>query len=116
MTSVRAPVVTETTLLNTVVDMCQVFGLLVHHCRPARTAQGWRTPIQGDAGFPDLIIAGPGGTLYRELKDARGRLSPDQRLWLDRLQQAGANADLWRPSDLASGRIETELRALRGRP
>lgn len=67
------------------------------------------------AGFPDWVIVGPGGILYRELKSQKGRLSAEQRVWLEALRTAGADADVWRPEDWMSGRIQRELTALAGR-
>jgi len=58
----------------------------------------WATPIQGHAGFPDLVLVG-GRVLYRELKSMRGRTSDAQSAWLASLRAAGADACVWRPSD-----------------
>ena len=43
---------------------CDRLGLLWHHCAQPRRCRG---PI----GFPDLVIAGPGGLLLAELKRRR---------------------------------------------
>lgn len=94
-------------------DLCKLLGLYVHHCRPAKTDKGWRTAIQGDAGFVDLVICGQADVLFRELKSATGKPSTAQAAWIGRLHTAGANVDIWRPGDLAIGRIERELRAVR---
>lgn len=108
----------EDDLLNAVVDLTRLLGVLTHHCRPART-QGqdgqdrWVTPIKGDKGFPDLVLAGTRGVLYRELKAERGRLSEEQNTWIARLRRTGADAAVWRPSDLASGRVQRELQEIR---
>jgi hypothetical protein len=40
-----------------VVGYARLRGWLVNHARPATTAGGWRTPVQGDPGFPDLALA-----------------------------------------------------------
>jgi hypothetical protein len=104
----------EADLLGAVMEMAALHGLRVHHCRPALTRSGqWRTPIQGDAGFVDLVLVGDGGVLFRELKSTQGVLSDEQRVWLNTLAQAGQNAGVWRPADLRSGRILAELRAIR---
>jgi hypothetical protein len=102
----------ESEFLVAVLELCRLRGVLAHHCRPARMVTGWRTPISGDVGFPDLVIAGRRGVLLRELKTAVGRLSEPQCQWIDRLGDAGSDVDVWRPSDLASGRIDRELRAV----
>jgi hypothetical protein len=60
-------------------------------------------------GFPDLMIVGPGGILYRELKTEYGKLSSMQITWRDRLASSRQDWDTWLPSDLASGRIKREL-------
>jgi hypothetical protein len=63
------------------------------------------------AGFPDWTFAGPGGVLFAELKNQARKPTPAQEAWLDIL--AGGPpllpAELWRPSDLVSGRIGRTL-------
>lgn len=105
----------EDDLLRTVLDMAKLFGLRTAHFRPAQSKSGnWITAVAGGGkGYPDLTIVGPSGVMFRELKSATGVLSPDQRFWLYALSEAGADAGVWRPADLKSGRIERELRALR---
>lgn len=111
---------TEDDLLTAVIDLAHLFGLTVAHFRPARVVdrrtgrETWRTPVQADGkGYPDLTIVGPGGVLFRELKSATGTLSPEQRIWIYKLDEADADIGTWRPEDLRSGRIERELRTLR---
>ncbi len=60
-------------------------------------------------GWPDWSIRGARGVIFRELKSQRGRVEPDQQAWLDAL-----GGDVWRPSDLLSGKIAAELVALAG--
>jgi hypothetical protein len=76
-------------------------GWRVNHQLPAQNAAGrWRTATQGHAGFPDLVLAHPTrGVIFAELKSATGRVSESQRAWLDTLEQAGAEAYVWRPTD-----------------
>jgi hypothetical protein len=106
--------ITEDDLKRTVIDMCHTLGLLVAHFRPAQIRPGvWVTPVEADgAGFPDMVIVGPGGVLFWELKSATGPVSTDQAKWLTALLGAGAVAWVVRPRDLRSGAIEQELRAL----
>ena len=106
------PRMSEEDLLRAVVDLAQLRGLLVHHSRPARTAKGWVTAIVGHKGLPDLIIVGSRGVLYRELKSEKGRVSPEQHDWIDRLEQAGQDIAVWRPSDWPQ-RVRDELEAIR---
>lgn len=88
-----------------VVDLARLNGWIVAHFRPARTEQGWRTPVGADgAGFPDLVLVRE-RVVFAELKSQHGRLSPTQRAWQDTLQQAGAEHWVWRPSDFEQVRL-----------
>lgn len=62
-------------------------------------------------GWPDWTIIG-NRIIYRELKSERGTLRPDQALVRDLILAAGGDWALWRPSDLLSGRIASELTAI----
>lgn len=102
---------TETELLEQTIELATLQGWLVHHDRPARTERGWRTAIQGHAGFPDLVLARGGVVLFRELKGPYGRLTPEQYDWswqLDHVWRENAYVmaartripfDVWRPCD-----------------
>lgn len=82
-----------------VIDTARWHGWRAFHARAARTATGWRTPMQGDPGFPDVCLARRGTVIFAELKTQRGRVAPDQRAWLDAL---GERAEVWRPADRAA--------------
>jgi hypothetical protein len=92
--------VREQELQATIVEACRVLGYRVAHFRPAQTAHGWRTPMSGDVGFPDLICARPGRVLALELKAARGRLGPGQAEWLQALDGGLVEARVVRPAEL----------------
>jgi hypothetical protein len=98
----RSP--TEAECQRTLVEAAQLAGWLVAHFRPARTGRGIRTPIQGDAGFPDLVLARrspPWRVIVVELKRRPNRASAAQQLWLDALAGAGVDARLaWMPDEL----------------
>jgi hypothetical protein len=96
---------TEAQLLAVVRDACKWSGLLVYHTFDSR---------RSERGFPDTVVCGPRGVLYRELKSERGRLTADQQTWLDRLTQAGVDASVWRPDDWPS-RVFAELHGIGGR-
>lgn len=66
-------------------------------------------PLKNRRGYPDLTIAGPGGTLFRELKTMTGRVSAAQQKWLDTLSEGGEDAKVWRPIDLLNGTVDAEL-------
>jgi hypothetical protein len=94
---------TEAQLQSAVVALCKLYGLKWHHQRYS---------IGSGAGWPDLTIAGR-KLLHRELKRETGHPTEAQLAWIHVLRHAGADADVWRPSDLASGRIQKELEAIR---
>lgn len=85
------------------------YGWLVHHDLPSQRANGsWATAVQGDSGFPDLVLVHPGNParhlpaqiVYAELKTQRGKLTTGQQQWLNALHAAGQTAVVWRPSDI----------------
>lgn len=83
--------------------LCRAFHLEHYHAHDSR---------RSEPGFPDSVICGPGGVIFRELKRQDGHLSAPQQRWLDALTQAGADAAVWRPSQLLDGFIEDVLRGL----
>lgn len=103
----------EEDLLDAVVDLAKWLRIRVHHCRPCRKEDGtWYTPIQGDPGFPDLVLVGSRGILWRELKGPKGQPTTAQDDWLDRLEQVDEDANIWRPADWHSRKIETEMKGI----
>lgn len=95
---------TESDLQRACIDLCRWLGLAWFHDNDSR---------RNRAGFPDLVVCGTKGFLFRELKSESGRLRPEQMDWLSRLNLGGADAAIWRPTDLKSGRIQSELEAIR---
>ena len=93
---------TEAELVTEVMALADSFGLLYHHCGDSRHCSGPK-------GLPDLIIAGPGGVLFAELKSDTGVTSADQDMWAWVFHQVGRTVRLWRPADLKDGRIRQEL-------
>lgn len=92
----------EGALLAHVRTLAGELGLLSYHTHDSR---------RSEPGWPDLVIAGAerGVFLVRELKRQNGRVSPEQAQWLHTLRDLGVDADVWRPADLLSGRIEKEM-------
>ena len=92
---------TERELQRAVVELARLMGWRVHHTRPALTQRGrWLTPIQGDAGFPDLVLCRPPRLILAELKRVGGKLTAEQQAWLEALQAcAGVECYLWTPND-----------------
>lgn len=104
----------EDQLLANVLAMAKTLKLRTAHFRPALTQTGrWVTPVQGDGkGWPDLVIVGPSGSLLRELKAEGKYPTPEQKLWLACLTDAGLDAGVWKPRDWHSDRIKQELQAI----
>lgn len=101
----------EESLLTRVIAEAKANGWLVQHVRPLKSAKGWRTPIQGDKGGPDLLMARNGRVLLVELKSQKAGLETDQRAWLEAIvgppREPGLTAMVssrlcyyvWRPLD-----------------
>lgn len=95
-----------------ITDLAALRGWTWCHYRPARTANGWVTPLSGHPGAPDLILARDGVVLLAEVKTARGRLSGAQEDWLAAL---GAHGRVWRPGDWDDLAAELSAPRERGR-
>lgn len=77
-----------------ITDLCDWLHLRWHHETDSRRSR---------AGFPDLVIVGY-RTIWVELKSDKGKLSFDQRGWLDDLRESGQEVYLWRPQDWEGAR------------
>jgi len=64
-----------------IVEHARYLGFHVHHSARVLTPTGWRTPIVGDRGFPDLVLALDGDVFAWELKLPRQRIAPEQTAW-----------------------------------
>lgn len=96
----------EAELTRDIMALADSLGLLWHHCPDSRRCKGNR-------GFPDLVIAGPGGIIFAEVKGPDGETSAEQDLWGWTISdRKPARWRLWRPADLEDGTIERELRQL----
>lgn len=84
-----------------VLDIAAMNKWKVTHFRPGMNRRGeWATPLQGDPGWPDLVLVKPPRAIFAELKSARGKLSPEQVEWLEALRGCGLDVRVWFPSDL----------------
>lgn len=94
---------TEADLQQLVTDAAELYGWLWAHFRPAQTARGWRTPVEGPLGmgFPDLVLVNErkGRVMFVELKSPTGKLSDRQLAVRDYFQSAGAEFHVVRPAD-----------------
>jgi hypothetical protein len=65
------------------------------------TLLGWRhyhtlNSKDSDAGWPDLVLLRPPRLLAVELKGPRGRLTGEQRSWLEMLSECAVETHVWR--------------------
>ena len=94
----RAASMTERTLQNVIIAAAKRHGWLVYHTFDSR---------RSEPGYPDLTLVHPrlGVHAYRELKQQKGRVTPEQRRWLTALTAAGVDAAVWRPWDWVTDAI-----------
>lgn len=106
---------TEDQWLGLVLDLAHAYGWLAAHFRSARVQRRdgswyWTTPVQGDTGSPDLLLAHPRRHLrcLVELKQDGRYPDPEQHAWLDALGPSDGRTvvAVWRPKD------EPEVRAI----
>jgi len=109
---------TERECQSTIVDAARLLGYRILSIRPAWSKGKFSTPIQGDAGYPDLTLAHPrAGVLFVELKRSPNRLEADQIAWRQALTEAGAIWRLvWVPEQLDDFLRELVDRAHPSRP
>ncbi len=94
---------TERQSQDAIIEAAMSMNFLVHAERPARTQGSWRTAIQGQPGWPDLVILGGGRLIVRELKRLPNTATSEQHEWISRLREAGVDADfLWVPEQQES--------------
>lgn len=95
-------VIAETAFLGQVLELAAILGWEGAHFRPAQTARGWRTAVQGSLGkgWPDLVLARKrdGRLIFAELKAHGGKLTSEQERVLNVLGQA-AEIHVWYPAD-----------------
>lgn len=111
---------TELQCQATIVEAAKACGWRVHATRAAQTGRGWRTPIQGHKGFPDLVLVRGSLLWFVELKRRPNKVEPDQHDWIDALLDAGALVSVvWVPEGLddfcaqLAARPATHLAAVR---
>lgn len=102
MRFLREAALTEADYLAEVYSLCEKAPCLYHHCGVSYRCAGHR-------GFPDLIIIGYRGVLFREVKTVNDRPTPDQTAMMWLLKAAGMDAEVWTESDLASGKVAREI-------
>lgn len=101
-----APTLSERDWQGQVLDLAKLQGWAWYHTHDSR-----RSP----AGFPDLVLCRD-RLILAELKTDSGRLTRDQRQWLARLADAGAEAYVWRPRDFEEVRSALTWRVVGWKP
>jgi len=89
---VKAGKLTEKAFQQQVIDLATLCGFRVYHTYDSRRCV---------AGFPDLVLVHRkrGLVVFAELKVGKNNLTPEQRGWLDDLEDCGASVSVWRPED-----------------
>jgi hypothetical protein len=92
----------EAEFQKAVIQLAKLHGWKVMHTQPAQIRPGkWITPNTGNQGFPDLVMTHPfRGTIFVELKGAKGVVSNTQWDWINALEDSGEEVHVWRPKDL----------------
>jgi hypothetical protein len=95
-----------------VTDLADLLGWTWVHFRPARTENGWRTPVSGSlgVGWVDLVLVRE-RVVYAELKADRGTISGVQHAVHAALRAAGCEVHIWRPRDFSEVKAVLERRA-----
>lgn len=80
-------------------------GILSHYCPDSRRCDG-------DRGIPDLVLIGPHGAAWLEVKAPHDRIKPDQTTWKHTLRAAGQEYHLIRGDMLLNGVVDGILDGL----
>jgi VRR-NUC domain len=101
--------VSEKLFTQQVIDLARWHQWRLCHFRAGINRRGqWQTAIQGDRGFPDLVLVRRDKLIFAELKTHSGRITSEQDQWLSDLKRAGCMAIIWRPNQFEQ--IEEQLK------
>jgi hypothetical protein len=82
---------TEAELQSAIIDAAELGGWLIFHDNDSR---------RNRPGFPDLVLVRGPDILFVELKTDTGRVTAEQRVWLDGLSSIdNVSCGVIRPSD-----------------
>jgi len=79
---------TEAAFLALVREVARGYGWTTYHTHDSR---------RSEPGFPDLVLVRE-RVVFAELKTVKGKVTPEQRVWLAALEGAG-EVYVWRPTD-----------------
>lgn len=101
----RLDAISETEFTDAILQWAKVYSWRRFHVRG-----NTKRLIQGDVGFPDLVLVRPPRLIFAELKVGSNKLAPEQSAWLEdlrmtrmaaRLEGAATSSTiecyLWRP-------------------
>jgi len=86
------PKITEQDFQRWIVNCAIVLGWSHYHT--------WNS-FHSQAGFPDLVLIRPPRIIFAEVKNATGKVTVTQDIWLTQLAKCpGVETYLWRPADM----------------
>jgi len=96
---------TEQQFTNELLKWAKAYRWRGFHVR--NSGAGGNTQVQGDKGFPDLVLVRPPRLIFAELKVGKNKVAPEQQAWLDALTECevepygmpapSAEVHVWRP-------------------
>lgn len=90
MTAVKMPRASEAACQAAVINAARIGGWRAYAVRSSQTQSGrWSTAVQGDRGFPDIVLCRDHELLIIELKRKPNKVEQEQHLWHDALRRAG---------------------------
>ena len=91
---------TETEFTNELLKWAKAYGWHRFHARSSgRMHNGKAIPtVQGNSGFPDLVLLRGKRLIFAELKVGKNKPSDEQLQWIAMLDEVhGVEVHLWRP-------------------
>lgn len=90
---------TETEFTTELLKWAKVYGWRRFHVRTSgRMSNGRAIPtVQGEAGFPDLVLVRPPRLIFAELKVGKNKLTDAQVAWWEELFAVSTEVYEWRP-------------------
>ena len=80
----------EKQLQSQIVQYAKLRGWRVYHTYDSR---------RSTAGFPDLVLVRDNHLIFAEIKSNRGKVTPEQRSWIEALTRTQCEIHVWRPDD-----------------
>ena len=102
MTNDLSKPITEQQFTNSLLQWAKALGWRCFHVRTSGRMNYSGQPIptvQGDKGFPDLVLAKPPRLIFAELKVGKGKVRTEQQQWLAALGGYARECYVWRPDD-----------------